>query len=594
MNLPSDDRQVIADLERHLARYRPLCFDAFVRLDQQGACYSLERDDGYSVVNTATLLRLAKDYPSMLSTTLDRTAAEAKLRKELDDAVQKMKSNTARPDLAEYDAYRAAQIVRAIDDSGAQQALTDWLIGCVQQWITQKGTYEPSVFVLFLAIDGVGGGLEREGLLRTALELLLSRQVILAREANGYFDAIDVALLLAMIEPAQIEIGQMNAAVKALHDTALDRGIWTNRRPVARTGRKTIGCSAIEACAALLVKRDSPLYRTLRTPLMVHLQWLTNQDARDGLWFRSDLLRNERVHETWFNCRVLDFLHRFRARAQAELRTELLSRYRARTVETSYGWANMLLDPGDSTALQDGLIAPAKKNSPPAKLEQCTAILFGPPGTTKTTIAETLANEVGWPFVELGVADFLSRGIDRVFERSTEIFEDLLSLSEAVVLLDEVESVFADRQQQIELLQKLLTAALLPPLQRIQKRGRIILMIATNHIDGFDTAISRPGRIDFVIPVGPPNQAQRTRVLGDIVKLHKETAEVLAGFLRPAITLYELLLFKKLPKPVGKKVGAEEATAYHSAWAAAKRTPVIGDDVMKKFNDDAVKYRRVP
>ena len=33
MNLPLDDRQLIADLQRHLVPYKPKCFDAFVRAD---------------------------------------------------------------------------------------------------------------------------------------------------------------------------------------------------------------------------------------------------------------------------------------------------------------------------------------------------------------------------------------------------------------------------------------------------------------------------------------------------------------------------------------------------------------------------------
>jgi ATPase family associated with various cellular activities (AAA) len=578
-------------LRRQTARYGAGSFNPFVRAENDGGWYSLERNVGYSVVNTATLLRFHRHHATTLPT-LDVATAEAKLKTDLNAEVLNLAAKLAQPEDAEYIAYRVAQILRAIDDARAQAALRDWLLAYLQRWVMRQSEYEPNVFVVYLAIERVGSGIEREGVVPAALELLLARQVILARETNGNCDGVDLALLVAMIDRSQVAIDQMNAAVDVLNAAAVARRIWTNRRPVTRIGDKTIGCSAFEACVALLQPVSAWLYGRLRAAFVSHLEWITDQVAKDGLWYRSDLLRNKRVHESWFNCLIVEFFTRLNAQADGAVVDELLTRYRARVPTTSLHWGDMILAPDARDAMRAAFIDPAK--APEPRFDQCTAILFGPPGTTKTTIVETMAAEIGWPLIELGVSDFLARGIDRVFECSTEIFEDLLHARRAVVLLDEVENVFADRQNhEAALLQKLLTAALLPPLQRLQKRRAIILLIATNHIDTFDTAVSRPGRIDLIVPVGPPDREQRARLLERSVGLDPVTADELATLLRDGTTLQELLLFKKLAVPPGKAPGAEAATALNALWKESSWTPAIDDKLLEKFNDEARKYRRL-
>ena len=41
-------------------------------------------------------------------------------------------------------------------------------------------------------------------------------------------------------------------------------------------------------------------------------------------------------------------------------------------------------------------------------------ILFGPPGTAKTTICTSIASYLGWNFVTIDTADFLSDGLEQV------------------------------------------------------------------------------------------------------------------------------------------------------------------------------------
>ena len=72
-------------------------------------------------------------------------------------------------------------------------------------------------------------------------------------------------------------------------------------------------------------------------------------------------------------------------------------------------------------------------------LEKSSFLLFGPPGTSKSTLARSLAQCLGWHFVELTPSNFVEQGLEMIESRSREIFDDLAMLREAVVLFDELD-----------------------------------------------------------------------------------------------------------------------------------------------------------
>src|SRR5437588_12094152 len=74
-----------------------------------------------------------------------------------------------------------------------------------------------------------------------------------------------------------------------------------------------------------------------------------------------------------------------------------------------------------------------------------------------------------------------------------------------VVLLDEFDEMVRDRANAPEVLSRFLTTAMLPKLASINKARRSVFLVATNYIDKFDVAISRPGRFDMVVQVMPPS-----------------------------------------------------------------------------------------
>ena len=146
-------------------------------------------------------------------------------------------------------------------------------------------------------------------------------------------------------------------------------------------------------------------------------------------------------------------------------------------------------------------------------------VLFGPPGTGKTTFAKGVAARLGWPFVEL----FPSRLTTTTAAPAAalrETFALVDELAELVLFIDEVEEIAGKRDADAVSPSQGLTNELLKLIPAFRERDNRLLVCATNSVRALDAALLRHGRFDYVIPVGPPDaEARRAiweRYLGSI------------------------------------------------------------------------------
>jgi hypothetical protein len=141
-----------------------------------------------------------------------------------------------------------------------------------------------------------------------------------------------------------------------------------------------------------------------------------------------------------------------------------------------------------------------------------SAILYGPPGTSKTQLAEVVAGTLAWPLLKLDPSHLTRDGFDRLHAETNLLFTMLASVERVVVLLDEFDELVQDRDQSgAESSSRFLTTAMLPKIAELASRRRIVYLLATNHIERFDDAISRAGRFDLVVPVMPPTLDEKLR-----------------------------------------------------------------------------------
>ena len=143
-----------------------------------------------------------------------------------------------------------------------------------------------------------------------------------------------------------------------------------------------------------------------------------------------------------------------------------------------------------------------------------SVILFGPPGTAKTTICTSAASYLGWNFVTIDTASFLANGLENVASRMTYIFERLKALEKTIILFDEIEEFCLDRENSnLSMESRMLTTAMLTQLNDLRRQQASIFIVATNRLRSFDAAVTRPGRFDILLFVGTPNLNARNKRL---------------------------------------------------------------------------------
>lgn len=139
-------------------------------------------------------------------------------------------------------------------------------------------------------------------------------------------------------------------------------------------------------------------------------------------------------------------------------------------------------------------------------------LLFGPPGTGKTSFARGVASRLGWPMVEVHASDFPASITGGAELR--ELFAVIKALDSAVVFLDEVEDIAGHRSNPSN---RILTNELLKVIPGFRQGRNRLLVCATNDLAGVDPAFHRPGRFDCLIPVGLPDRHARSAIWDQIV-----------------------------------------------------------------------------
>lgn len=177
-------------------------------------------------------------------------------------------------------------------------------------------------------------------------------------------------------------------------------------------------------------------------------------------------------------------------------------------------------------------------------------LLHGPPGNSKTTIARALAVSIGCGpsrFFALSGADVFSAYVGESERTLRDLFALAREAAPSVIFLDEVDAMVGGRGSASdggsESASGGILTTLLTEIDGVYATGGdgVIVIAATNRVDVLDPALLRPGRLELLIPVNPPEGVDaveqvlkvhtRQMPLSDDVSLH-QIAEAIEAYSR--------------------------------------------------------------
>ena len=141
-------------------------------------------------------------------------------------------------------------------------------------------------------------------------------------------------------------------------------------------------------------------------------------------------------------------------------------------------------------------------------------LLYGPPGCGKTFIARAIAGELGASFLSIGLSDVLDMYYGESERKLHELFETARRMAPCVVFIDEIDALGRKRSFMRESVGRMLVNQLLLELDSISSENEgLFVLAATNHPWDVDTALRRPGRLDRMLLVLPPDAPARSAIL---------------------------------------------------------------------------------
>ena len=136
-------------------------------------------------------------------------------------------------------------------------------------------------------------------------------------------------------------------------------------------------------------------------------------------------------------------------------------------------------------------------------------LLFGPPGTGKTTIARIIANETKMKLIVVNASSFLNMYVGESEKNLVDVFKKARAKAPCIICFDEIESFLMDRSKATRSYETSIVSTFLTQMDGYADLKDVLVIATTNNPTMIDPAALRPGRFDKLIYVGVPDEAAR-------------------------------------------------------------------------------------
>ncbi|MFF0493899.1 AAA family ATPase [Nocardia sp. NPDC003482] len=141
-------------------------------------------------------------------------------------------------------------------------------------------------------------------------------------------------------------------------------------------------------------------------------------------------------------------------------------------------------------------------------------LLYGPPGCGKTFLVRALAGSGQLSVHAVKGAELLDKWVGSSERAVRELFQRARDSAPSLIFLDEIDALAPRRGQSTDSgVGDRVVAALLTELDGVEPLRDVVVVGATNRPDLIDPALTRPGRLDRLVFVPPPDGPARAEIL---------------------------------------------------------------------------------
>ncbi|MDP0397762.1 AAA family ATPase [Tsukamurella strandjordii] len=143
-------------------------------------------------------------------------------------------------------------------------------------------------------------------------------------------------------------------------------------------------------------------------------------------------------------------------------------------------------------------------------------LLYGPPGCGKTFLARAVAGELGAGFLSVTVSDILDQFLGNSENNLHAIFATARRQAPCVIMFDELDAIGGKRSRHQSTVMRTVINQLLIELDGVDSATEnegVFVLAATNTPWDVDLALRRPGRLDRMVLVTPPDAPARAAII---------------------------------------------------------------------------------